>query len=165
MANAKCEHSSGRKTRPGGALRRRQIHTHQLSAALLRCRKWAVRIDGQNIAQVTQDSLRGSIGMVTQDTSLLHCSIRDSIAYGRPDVTDAQIRSAAANAQADEFISQLSDLQQILVLLSLALAIIASPATPIIVARVIVFIAKHTATAWAEHLDGMIESFAPTDPD
>ncbi|MBV7546314.1 ABC transporter ATP-binding protein/permease [Pseudomonas sp. PDM26] len=70
-----------------------------------------IRIDGQNIAHVTQDSLRGSIGMVTQDTSLLHRSIRDNIAYGRPDATDAQIRSAAANAQADAFISQLSDRQ------------------------------------------------------
>jgi ATP-binding cassette subfamily B multidrug efflux pump len=70
-----------------------------------------IRIDGQNIATVTQDSLRGAIGMVTQDTSLLHRSIRDNIAYGRPDATDAQIRRAAANAQADEFISQLSDRQ------------------------------------------------------
>jgi ATP-binding cassette subfamily B multidrug efflux pump len=70
-----------------------------------------IRIDGQNIAHVTQDSLRSCIGMVTQDTSLLHRSIRDNIAYGRPDATDAQIRSAAASAQADEFISQLSDRQ------------------------------------------------------
>ncbi len=70
-----------------------------------------IRIDGQDIAEVTQDSLRSAIGMVTQDTSLLHRSIRDNIAYGRPDATDAQIRSAAANAQADGFISQLSDKQ------------------------------------------------------
>ncbi|WP_095169934.1 ABC transporter ATP-binding protein [Pseudomonas sp. Irchel 3H3] len=70
-----------------------------------------IRIDGQNIANVTQDSLRASIGMVTQDTSLLHRSIRDNIAYGRPDATDAQVRSAAANAQADGFINQLSDRQ------------------------------------------------------
>ena len=73
--------------------------------------KGEIRIDGQNIAHVTQDSLRSAIGMVTQDTSLLHRSIRDNIAYGRPDATDAQIRSAAANAQADRFISQLSDKQ------------------------------------------------------
>ncbi|TFF14002.1 ABC transporter ATP-binding protein [Pseudomonas sp. BCA14] len=73
--------------------------------------KGAIRIDGQNIAHVTQESLRSVIGMVTQDTSLLHRSIRDNIAYGRPDATDAQIRSAAASAQADEFISQLSDKQ------------------------------------------------------
>ncbi|TLP65428.1 MULTISPECIES: ABC transporter ATP-binding protein [Pseudomonas] len=70
-----------------------------------------IRIDGQDIAQVTQDSLRSAIGMVTQDTSLLHRSIRDNIAYGRPEATDAQIRQAAANAQADGFISQLSDKQ------------------------------------------------------
>lgn len=70
-----------------------------------------IRIDGQDIAQVTQDSLRSAIGMVTQDTSLLHRSIRDNIAYGRPDASDAQVRSAAASAQADEFISQLSDRQ------------------------------------------------------
>ncbi|KPX42511.1 ABC transporter ATP-binding/permease protein [Pseudomonas syringae pv. helianthi] len=70
-----------------------------------------ISIDGQNIAHVTQDSLRSAIGMVTQDTSLLHRSIRDNIAYGRPDATDAQIRSAAVSAQADVFISQLSDKQ------------------------------------------------------
>ncbi|MBM5461485.1 ABC transporter ATP-binding protein [Pseudomonas sp. P66] len=70
-----------------------------------------IRIDGQNIAHVTQDSLRSAIGMVTQDTSLLHRSIRDNIAYGRPDATDAEIRRAAANAQADGFINQLSDRQ------------------------------------------------------
>ncbi|MFJ4345403.1 ABC transporter ATP-binding protein [Pseudomonas sp. NPDC089401] len=71
----------------------------------------AIRIDGQNVAKVTQDSLRSAIGMVTQDTSLLHRSIRDNIAYGRPDATDAQIRRAAVNAQADGFIQQLSDRQ------------------------------------------------------
>ncbi|MBJ9975004.1 ABC transporter ATP-binding protein [Pseudomonas sp. S75] len=68
-----------------------------------------IRIDGQDIAKVTQDSLRSAIGMVTQDTSLLHRSIRDNIAYGRPDATEAQIRQAAIDAQADGFISQLSD--------------------------------------------------------
>ncbi|MBM3109598.1 ABC transporter ATP-binding protein [Pseudomonas arcuscaelestis] len=70
-----------------------------------------IRIDRQNIAHVTQESLRSAIGMVTQDTSLLHRSIRDNIAYGRPDATDAEIRRAAANAQADGFINQLSDRQ------------------------------------------------------
>ncbi|WP_213881864.1 ABC transporter ATP-binding protein [Pseudomonas sp. dw_358] len=70
-----------------------------------------IRIDGQDIAQVTQDSLRSAIGMVTQDTSLLHRSIRDNIAYGRPDATDEQVRRAAADAQADGFIRQLSDKQ------------------------------------------------------
>ncbi|MCK9513309.1 MAG: ABC transporter ATP-binding protein/permease [Pigmentiphaga sp.] len=70
-----------------------------------------IRIDGQDIAHVTQDSLRGAIGMVTQDTSLLHRSIRDNISYGRPDATEDEIRTAAAHAQADGFIRQLSDPQ------------------------------------------------------
>jgi len=70
-----------------------------------------IRIDGQNIAEVTQDSLRAAIGMVTQDTSLLHRSIRDNIAYGRPDASDADIAAAARRAQADAFIEQLSDAQ------------------------------------------------------
>ncbi|MFA7681317.1 MAG: ATP-binding cassette domain-containing protein, partial [Pigmentiphaga sp.] len=71
----------------------------------------AIRIDGQNIAHVTQDSLRSAIGMVTQDTSLLHRSIRDNIAYGRPDATDEEIFAAARHAQADDFIQQLTDRQ------------------------------------------------------
>lgn len=70
-----------------------------------------IRIDGQDVAKVTQDSLRSAIGMVTQDTSLLHRTIRENIAYGRPDATDAQIQAAARDAQADGFISQLSDQQ------------------------------------------------------
>jgi len=68
-----------------------------------------ILIDGQDIAQVTQDSLRAHIGMVTQDTSLLHRSVRDNIAYGRPDATDAEIMAAARGAQADEFIATLGD--------------------------------------------------------
>ncbi len=68
-----------------------------------------ILIDGQDIAHVTQDSLRAAIGMVTQDTSLLHRSIRDNIAYGRPDASDEDIRAAAVRAQADEFIRQLGD--------------------------------------------------------
>lgn len=68
-------------------------------------------IDGQNIALVTQDSVRQAIGMVTQDTSLLHRSIRDNIAYGRPDASDADIQAAAMHAQADDFIQRLSDPQ------------------------------------------------------
>lgn len=69
-----------------------------------------IRIDGQDISQVTQDSLRAAIGMVTQDTSLLHRAVRDNIAYGLPDATEAQILSAVRRAQAD-FIEQLSDPQ------------------------------------------------------
>ncbi len=70
-----------------------------------------IRIDGQNIAHVSQDSLRSAIGMVTQDTSLLHRTIRENIAYGRPDATDADVYQAAMDAQADGFIRQLSDRQ------------------------------------------------------
>ena len=68
-----------------------------------------ILIDGQDIAGVTQDSLRAQIGMVTQDTSLLHRSVRDNILYGRPDATDAQMLTAARRAEADEFIQGLTD--------------------------------------------------------
>ncbi|MEO0972481.1 MAG: ABC transporter ATP-binding protein [Pseudomonadota bacterium] len=70
-----------------------------------------LRIDGQAIHQVTQESLRAKIGMVTQDTSLLHRSIRDNIAYGRPTATEAQIVDAAKRAQAWEFIQSVQDPQ------------------------------------------------------
>ena len=66
-------------------------------------------IDGQDIAHVTQDSLRAQIGMVTQDTSLLHRSVRDNIVYGRPDATDAEMIAAARRAEAHEFIVGLAD--------------------------------------------------------
>ncbi|WP_347267457.1 ABC transporter ATP-binding protein [Paracoccus sp. (in: a-proteobacteria)] len=69
-----------------------------------------ILIDGQDIARVTQESLRAAIGVVTQDTSLLHRSIRDNIAYGRPDASEAQIRQAADLAEAG-FIAGLSDSQ------------------------------------------------------
>ncbi|MDX9873580.1 MAG: ABC transporter ATP-binding protein [Spongiibacteraceae bacterium] len=70
-----------------------------------------VLIDGQDIAAVTQESLRRHIGMVTQDTSLLHRSIRDNIRYGRPDADQALIEQAARRAHADQFIPALSDPQ------------------------------------------------------
>ena len=70
-----------------------------------------VLIDGQDIAQVTQDSLRRNIGMVTQDTSLLHRSMRENILYGRPDATEDDMRSAARRAEAADFIESLTDLQ------------------------------------------------------
>jgi len=66
-------------------------------------------IDGQDIAQVAQESLRAQIGVVTQDTSLLHRSIRDNLLYGRPDATEAQVAEAVRKARADEFIPQLVD--------------------------------------------------------
>jgi len=68
-----------------------------------------VLIDGQDIAQVTQDSLRAQVGMVTQDTSLLHRSVRDNILYGRPDADDALMLKAATRAEALEFIQGLTD--------------------------------------------------------
>ncbi|MGY4829833.1 ABC transporter ATP-binding protein [Sphaerotilaceae bacterium SBD11-9] len=68
-----------------------------------------VLIDGQDIAQVTQDSLRAQIGMVTQDTSLLHRSVRDNILYGRPDAGEEQMLAAALRAEAHEFILGLAD--------------------------------------------------------
>ncbi len=68
-----------------------------------------ILIDGQDIAHVTQESLRSQIGVVTQDTSLLHRSIRDNLLYGRPDASEAQILDAVRKARADEFIPQLVD--------------------------------------------------------
>ena len=71
----------------------------------------AIRIDGKDIATVTQDSLRAQIGVVTQDTSLLHRSIRDNIAYGHPEADDEAIIAAAKRANAWEFIQGLEDNQ------------------------------------------------------
>ncbi|UST91620.1 MULTISPECIES: ABC transporter ATP-binding protein [Pseudomonas] len=68
-----------------------------------------ILIDGQNIAEVGQESLRARIGMITQDTSLLHRSIRDNLLYGKPDATDAELWEAVHKARADEFIPLLSD--------------------------------------------------------
>jgi ATP-binding cassette subfamily B multidrug efflux pump len=68
-----------------------------------------ILIDGQDIATVGQDSLRAQIGMVTQDTSLLHRSVRDNIVYGRPDASDEQMRRAAERAEAHDFIQTLVD--------------------------------------------------------
>ncbi len=68
-----------------------------------------ILIDGQDIAEVMQESLRGQIAMVTQDTSLLHRSIRDNIRYGRPGATDAMIEAAARRAEAHDFIVTLED--------------------------------------------------------
>ena len=68
-----------------------------------------ITIDGQDIASVTQESLRGEIAMVTQDTSLLHRSIRDNIRYGRPGAADDQVIAAARRAEAHEFIMRLED--------------------------------------------------------
>jgi ATP-binding cassette subfamily B multidrug efflux pump len=68
-----------------------------------------ILIDDQDIADVTQDSLRAHIGMVTQDTSLLHRSVRDNILYGRPDASEEMVIEAARRAEALDFIAGLSD--------------------------------------------------------
>jgi len=68
-----------------------------------------ILIDGQDIKSVTQNSLRAHIGMVTQDTSLLHRSVRDNILYGRPDATEAEMIAAAKRAEAHDFILTLRD--------------------------------------------------------
>ncbi|MFT7593666.1 MAG: ATP-binding cassette subfamily B multidrug efflux pump [Paracoccaceae bacterium] len=68
-----------------------------------------ILIDEQDIAQVTQDSLRSQIGMVQQDSSLLHRSVRDNILYGRPDATEDQVIAAAKQAEAHDFILDLQD--------------------------------------------------------
>ncbi len=68
-----------------------------------------ILIDGQDVADVTQESLRRRIGLVTQDTSLLHRSIRDNILYGSPEASEADIIEAAQRAHADEFIRSVAD--------------------------------------------------------
>ncbi|MDP0929940.1 ABC transporter ATP-binding protein [Paracoccus onubensis] len=68
-----------------------------------------ITIDGQDISQVTQDSLRAAIGVVTQDNSLLHRSVRENIAYGRPDAGEDEIREALRTAEAQGFVPGLSD--------------------------------------------------------
>jgi ATP-binding cassette subfamily B multidrug efflux pump len=70
-----------------------------------------IAIDGQDIARVTQDSLRAHVGMVSQDSSLLHRSVRDNILYGRPEASEEQMIAAAKQAEAHEFILTLEDPQ------------------------------------------------------
>src|SRR5690606_1216671 len=79
---------------------------------LLRCydlESGRILIDGQDVADVAQERLRPSIGVVTQDTSLLHRSVRDNILYGRPDATEEMMIEAARRAEALDFIATLSD--------------------------------------------------------
>lgn len=68
-----------------------------------------ILIDGQNIAECTQQSLRANIAMVTQDTSLLHRTVRDNIRYGKPDATDEEVMRAAKLAEVDQFLPKLVD--------------------------------------------------------
>ena len=69
-----------------------------------------ILIDGQDVGHVTQESLRASVGVVTQDTSLLHRSVRDNIKYGLPEATDEEVVAAARRAHAHDFIESLQDL-------------------------------------------------------
>jgi ATP-binding cassette, subfamily B, bacterial len=69
----------------------------------------AVRVGGHDVRDVTENSLRASIGLVMEDSFLFSSSVRANIAYGRPDATDEQVRAAARAAEADEFISELPD--------------------------------------------------------
>ncbi|MAY59635.1 MULTISPECIES: ABC transporter ATP-binding protein [Pseudoalteromonas] len=71
--------------------------------------KGSISIDGQNITDVSQESLRRYIAMVTQDTSLLHRSVKDNILYGRPDATEAEMLDATKQAKALDFITDLED--------------------------------------------------------
>ena len=71
--------------------------------------KGVITIDGQNIAKTKQESLRKQIAMVSQDTSLLHRTIRENIAYGKPDASNEEVLSAVKLARADEFIFDLQD--------------------------------------------------------
>ena len=68
-------------------------------------------IDGQDIDEVTQDSLRKNIALVTQDTSLLHRTVAENIKYGRPDASDEEMYEAVRKAKAEEFIPNLTDLR------------------------------------------------------
>ncbi|MGG5823041.1 ABC transporter ATP-binding protein [Falsiroseomonas sp. HW251] len=68
-----------------------------------------ILVDGQDIAGVTQESIRAAVGVVTQDTALLHRSIRDNVRYGRPDATQEEVEQAARRAEAHEFIAALED--------------------------------------------------------
>ncbi len=81
----------------------------QLLLNFYQLKQGQILIDGQNIADITQDSLRANIALVTQDTSLLHRTVAENIKYGRPDASDQEMFAAVAKAKADEFIPQLMD--------------------------------------------------------
>jgi ATP-binding cassette, subfamily B, multidrug efflux pump len=89
-----------------GAGKSTMVH---LLLGFYRPEKGRILIDGRDIAGLTQESLRAQIGMVTQDTSLLHRSIRDNIRYGRPEASEAEIVDAARRSHALEFIEGLED--------------------------------------------------------
>ncbi len=71
--------------------------------------KGQIRMDGQDISQVQQETLRAQVGMITQDTALLHRSVRDNLLYGKPGATEEEMIEAAKQAEAHDFILGLSD--------------------------------------------------------
>ena len=103
----RCTSARARRSAWSAARARASRRSSTCCCASTTSRAGRILIDGQDIAQVTQDSLRAQIGMVTQDTSLLHRSVRDNIVYGRPDATEADMLAAAKRAEADEFIAAL----------------------------------------------------------
>lgn len=92
----------GRSGAGKSTLTRLLLHHHDISAG-------GIRIDGQDIAKVTQESLRRAVAVVPQESLLFHRTIRENIAYGRPDTTEADIIEAAKRAQAHEFIARLAE--------------------------------------------------------
>ncbi len=100
-------HQAGRKDRPRRPFGRRQVDHRQPAAALLRPRERADhRSTARTSPRVQQDSLREQIGVVTQDTSLLHRSVRENILYGRPDASEEEMLAAAKLAEADDFVAR-----------------------------------------------------------
>ena len=97
-------HGAGQKIRAGRPERRRQEHAVLAAHALLRPARGRIMIDGIDIRDVTQQSLRDNIGMVNQDTFLFHDTIYENIRYGRLDATEEEIDEAARKAHAHEFI-------------------------------------------------------------
>ena len=92
---------AGRARRPGRPFRRRQVDAVRAAAALLRLQAGRILIDGQDIARVTQESLREAIGVVPQDISLFHRSVMENIRYGRPEASDDEVLEAAFAARCD----------------------------------------------------------------
>ncbi len=87
----------------------RQIDFFALLQRFYDLERGSIRIDGQNIARVTQESLRAAIAVVPQDISLFHRSILENVRYGRPDASDAEVMDAIVAANCDSFIANLPD--------------------------------------------------------
>ena len=102
-------YSSGSEAGPCGALWRRKINFVQAFARFYDAESGQIYIDGQRIDRVTQDSLRRHIGMVQQESSLMHRSVRDNIRYGNNAASEAQVIAAAKQAEAHDFILDLED--------------------------------------------------------